>query len=444
MDAMAIRARRAEVEELDMLPLLPKPPAASFELNFARAFEGLTKCASDIIKDNPLLDFDLEGAFPAPCTLARRLEEQDRWLGMRDGLTRNHWVVEKLKTSLTIYREHVPAPDQATIARLQHLGCVDILDNVCSLDGVPIPAGPSQISFFVVLRWQWLFHPLAQPWKVYVGNVSADRVFATDHLQEAAVGLSLKRFRDQLIATQAENVSFFASLWLRRFDEAERILRACTDGVVLVEGLFKFAMKRGAKEQIVVAASIMSEWERLFELADRLKFSRGVTRETVLKALEKANSWSDILSLTTDVGTYLVGCAASLRAIHRTMNSKPSADSETCTLALVREAITNSPVFQDRYRRIAMVSGQRPVLFFAGVELAKFLPVMLEQMFDNLARHRTDGGKVSLVHRVATDRRRNAMLLSMIVTSNVCQPTAQVMALPIENKPPRETQGNSC
>lgn len=116
------------------------------------------------------------------------------------------------------------------------------------------------------------------------------------------------------------------------------------------------------------------------------------------------------------------------------MNFVKIPEADTCMLARVREALDNSLVFQDKYRRVEMIDGERPVRFFAGVELAKFIPVMLEQMNDSLMQHRVDGGKVALVHKVTTQRRRKQMLLSIVALSNICEKTARHLTRTLEAK----------
>lgn len=447
MAGMGNRVEEVEAARMTTLPLLTPAIEPSLEECLARAFPGLAKTASGIMGHNPLTEFD-EGAFFAPSTLAILLEQDDRLPGIRDELTPEHAVVLRLMARLEVHSNEVPEPDSAMAERLASFGKVEFQGKICLLDGVPIPAGEAQLPFFVVMRWRPLFHPNADIRRVYCGDEAYDRLVATDILQEPVLNVTTRQYRNQLGTLQRRAPDLFVAIWFRRFRQAEEILMAYSDAKELVTKFFAAPMTCGESDQLLLAASIMSEWERIFEIADAMKLDGRnedrITRESVQKALDAAQRWDDILALEGEIGLFLRGCALHVRANHRSMNFVNDPEADTCMLARVREALDNSLVFQDRYRRVEMIDRERPVRFFAGVELAKFIPVMLEQMHDSLMQHRVDGGKVALVHKVTTQRRRKQMLLSIVALSNICGKTARHITRTLEVKQGNENAANAA
>ena len=437
MAGVGYRVEEVEAGRMTTLPLLRPAMDPSLEECLASAVPGVAKAASGTLARKPLTEFN-EGAFLAPSTLAILIDQEERLPGMRDELTPEHAVVLHLMARLEVHLDELPEPDSAMVERLASFGKVEFQGKICLLDGVPIPAGEAQLSYFIVMRWRPLFHPSANIRRVYCGDEAYDRLVATDILQEPVLNVTTRKYLNQLGTLQRLAPDLFVAIWFRRFRQAEVILRAHSAPKELVAKFFAAPMTCGENDQLLLAASIMSEWERIFEIADVMKLKGRnedrVTRESVRKALDAARSWGDILALEGEIGLFLRGCALHVRANHRSMNFVKIPEADTCMLARVREALDNSLVFQDKYRRVEMIDGERPVRFFAGVELAKFIPVMLEQMNDSLMQHRVDGGKVALVHKVTTQRRRKQMLLSIVALSNICEKTARHLTRTLEAK----------
>lgn len=434
MGHMGTRMDEVEAGQMNTLPLLTPAGQSSLGDCLARSFPGLARTSSAIVVQNPLTEFSDE-AFLTPSTLGMLLSQEERLPGMRDELTRAHPVARSLIEKLSDNHDDLPEPDRAMAEHLADLGEVEMAGKICFLDGVPVPLGEAQMSFFTVLRWRPLFHPLARVGRLYQTDPVYDSLFTTDALQEPILGVTTRKYRDQLVGLQHHSPDLFITVWFRRFEQAEKILRAQSSLATLVNDVFDAPMDGRKSEQLLIAFAIMSEWERLFEIADAMKFGvrneDRVTRESVQKALSEAGCWNDILALPGKVGNYLRGCPLHMRANHQSMNIERSELADSCMLERVREAVGNSLVFQGKYRRVDLIDGELPVQFFAGVELAKFIPVMLEQMHGNLMLHRADGGNVPIVRRVTAQRRHRQMLLSIVVISNFCEKTARQMAKPL-------------
>lgn len=400
----------------------------------ARAIPALAAVAKDVVEERPLLDFDDEN-FLKPTTLSLLLEEDPRLLGMRDELLPTHPIVRELRASLTEEIDDVPPPDMEMVTAFGAHGDIAFEGKICLLDGMPIPLGKKQTSFFVATRWRPLFHPLARKQRIYIGDSRYDRLFATDALQQPILGITTRKYRDVLVDLQHAAPDLFVALWFRRFPDLKNIMLARAKLTAQIR-FFDAPMRGGPLKKLLIAFAVMSELERLFEIAKTMKFGdrneERVTRETVLKALEEARSWDDILKLPGKLGDYLRGCPLHTRANHRSMNLKQDPLSNTCMLARVREAISNSLVFQNRYRRVEKINGELPVLFFMGLELAKFFPTMLEHLHFDLILHRKDGGKEGLTGRQEAERRLMQMRLSILVMSNICEKTAHAMAAPLQ------------
>lgn len=73
-------------------------------------------------------------------------------------------------------------------------------------------------------------------------------------------------------------------------------------------------MTLGQCDQLLLAASIMSEWERIFEIADAMKLDNRLTREAVQAALDSTDSWEDILARDDEISRFLTGCVFHVRA----------------------------------------------------------------------------------------------------------------------------------
>lgn len=400
---------------------------------------GLGKAAQTIIEQEPLLDF-VETSFLTSSALPAALAHEERLKGMRDELDANHGLVLSLLARLQVHHEDLPEPDLAIVEQLKEFGSVELDGKICLLDGVPIPAGELQLTFFIVMRWRPLFHPAAKADKVYLGDAAYDRIRATDTLQEPILGVTTKKYREQLAKIQQSEPDLFVALWFRRIDIAEAILVSIPNTSDMAVALFDVELKVSRTHHIILAAVIMSEWERLFEIADGMKLDKRVTREAVQKVLDAAQSWDDILRNDNEISRFLIGCVMHMRANHRSMNFQQLPGADTCMLVRVREALENSPAFQGKYRCVEHIGSQRPLRFFNGVELAKLFPVMFEQMHDNLSRWREDGGKIPIAKRVLADRKRKQIILAIIVTSNICDKTAQHMAKTLEPQKGKKTK----
>ena len=105
----------------------------------------------------------------------------ERWPGMRDEIANGHPVAVALSKATEDERYPVPCDD--TVRALSAVAGCRVRGQVCSIDGVTVPAGRSQLVFLVHARWRALFHPMARVHEIYAGNPVYDRVMTTDHIQ---------------------------------------------------------------------------------------------------------------------------------------------------------------------------------------------------------------------------------------------------------------------
>ena len=208
MAGVGKRVEEVEAGRMTDLPLLTPAIEPSLEECLVRAIPSLAKVALGIQEHDQLTEFN-EDAFLAPSMLSMLLEHEDRLPGIRDELTAEHPVVLRMMAKLQAHSEELPEPESAMAERLGSLGTVEFQGKICLLNGVPIPAGEAQLSFFVVIRWRPLFHPSANIRRVYCGEGAYDRLVATDILQEPVLNVTTRKYRDQLGVLQRSAPDLF-------------------------------------------------------------------------------------------------------------------------------------------------------------------------------------------------------------------------------------------
>ena len=164
-------------------PLLPGLPGwdekQSRFFEFATlALPGLEEGAARIARAFPVRETSTCAMAISPAPSGAGLE---RWPGMRDEIATGHPVAVALSKAAGDERYPVACDD--TLRALSSVAGFWAQGQVCSIDGVTVPAGRSQLVFLVHARWRALFHPMARVHEIYAGNPVYDRVMTTDHIQ---------------------------------------------------------------------------------------------------------------------------------------------------------------------------------------------------------------------------------------------------------------------
>lgn len=396
---------------------------------FAHAFPGIMIYAHPIAKAMAPGGkiFDPDAGFVTDATMNHLRAAKRRWPGIRDPLHEGHPVVVALQASLAERPGDIPEPDPEIAASLEALGCTRI-GKVVHCSGVPIPAGPDQVTYFVVLRYRPLFSPLADPAQVYRGDLAYDADHTTDEMQESVMLMSTRFHRDNLIHLAASAPKLYMAIWMRDLQAAEALVRPLRAS--LLPQSYARSRITDLRRRLLIACDIMAEYERGFEILRELKFIGGVTRRSVRLALPPGATMASVYAVDDNTHCHIAAGAAHMRSVHPTMNRKAPERGTDAVFEQVRSAFGNSRVHQNHYRSILTVAGDLPVRCFLGVEPARLMPVMLIQMQANLIAHEGKFWEAGARRQKVDEKGAMSgrlMRLAIVITSNICLPTARAM-----------------
>lgn len=359
--------------------------------------------------------------------LARALAARTRWPGVRDPLDKQHDVALALLTALERTPGAIPDPDPMIVSALLKLGCT-VEGRIVSCRGVPIPAGAAQVAYFIVLRWRPLFSPLADPARIYRGNKGYDSRHVTDEVQASILLVSTDFYRQSLVSLQENHPNLFVAVWMREVEEVERIA-AQAQVETLPPSYSRTRLNR--RRCLLIAFDLMSEHERAFEILTALSFYGGVTREGMSRksALLCCTTMTAVRAVNENTRRHFAAGAAHLRTVHPTMNEKRAARGVHPVFEAVKSSFEQSAIYIKPHHPVTMILGELPTRYFLGVEPARLIPVMLIHMRETMARLES---LFWLSPRKAQDTvggclETRSMSLSIIITSNICVPTARAM-----------------
>lgn len=420
-------------EEGEQMPAIMAQP-------LARAFPGMMVFGHRALARLPegeriaVLEDDADGGLLSGTALNQATLAM-RWPGVRDPLTATHPVTEVLAARLAGLGETVPDPDQAVVDRLAAIDGFDRAGRIVTIHGVPVPAGAPQTALFVVLRWRPLFSPVADPTRIYAGDTTYDAAHVTDEMQSAILLVSTAVYRDQLIKLQFSAPELFAAIWMRRFDDAERLTNTLDD-TRLPQPYPRSRL--GRRECLMLSASLMSEHERGFDILEALKFEGGVTKASIKQALKACSSMTGVYATNDATYRHLAGSVAHVRVLHPTMNAQAARNRGDVIFEAARSGIGQATLHATQAQRVTPVAGDKPARFFLGVEPVKLLPVHLIQMQDNMVRHegefwlrdRGAGATITGEHLGG-----KVMKLAIIATAPICPHTAAAMLGNVDDDP---------
>lgn len=286
--------------------------------NLMRAARGLAGPARQIADETPESLFADED-FASPEALAKVVNDESRWIGERDEVDRNHPVAIHLGHYLQ--RSKIPDPEPSIVERLRPIPGYHQEGATSFIDDVAVPTGLAQTSHLVVPRWRSLFSPTACIERIYQGDTAYDRLNTTDRLQEDCFFFSARMYRDYLYALQCSAPHLFVSLWLRRFraagEEAVLHQERISD---LLPNAFVDRLACSSDVALLLPAAMMSEFERILEIEERMMLGKGITRDAIENARSEIATIEDILDRQDDIGRFLAGQLLSIRFNHPTMN----------------------------------------------------------------------------------------------------------------------------
>lgn len=456
--------RRLAVEEEQVVTAYPGPIYAE-RLDKANAgaqvlaFPGIW-VVGDRLKhqSGEWFDGDPDAGLVSATVLNRAAKAALRMAGVRDILVAGHPVVTGLLDKLSIDGMHVPAPDDDIVAKLEKLKGFAIDGKIVTIDGVPVPAGKAQADWFVVQRYRQLYAPGALPHLAYrrdpeniaeadhaalgipedasaslIHLLAYDAANVTDEMQEALLSYSAAIHRDNLVALQRDHTALYVAIWRRDMAAAKRLLR-----VERRRGPLPPVHPRSIRKftkHLLNGTALMNEFERLFEIIDTVKVAGGVTRQSIDKALKSSASQSALHAASDATSGFLAGSVAHIRSLHPTMNTRPvKPTTADPILEGARTAFVNARGYWEKTARIEWIDRKMPGQWFLGIEPAMLASVALIQMIWNMAQCESGfwlRGKRDNVPDTDDEGRALVAELAVVITGNICLPTARSM-LPLD------------
>lgn len=407
-------------------------------------------------RSNEWFDGDPDAELVSATVMRRAAKAALHMPGVRDILVVGHPVVTGLLEKLAADRAHIPAPDLDIVAGLEKLKGFAFDGTVVTIDGVPLPAGAPQTDYFVVQRYRQLYGPQALPHLVYRRDPDAiakadyaalgiadgakpdlihllayDAANVTDDMQEALLTYSTAIHRDNLVALQRDRPALYVAIWRRDMATAKRLMRV-RRAPPLPPSNPKSVRTRG--KRLLDGASLMNEFERLFEIIDTLKVAGGATRQSLQEVLKSSSSMTAVRAVENTTRRFLAGSVAHIRSLHPTMNAKAvKPKTADPILEQTRNAFFNARGYWEKTRRVEWIEDAMPAQWFLGIEPAMLAPVALIQMIWNMAR-RENGfwlrGKRGDAADVSDERRALVVELAVVITGEICPATARSMLPP--------------
>lgn len=384
--------------------------------------------AAELEAEYPLREW-ADGTVPANHRMP--LEGGCRWPGERDVVVAGHPVARKMASMAAGPR--YPQPNMAIVRDLEMMEDFKQEGAVCFINGVVIPASHDQLRYLVIARWRALFHPEADPDRLYRGCCDYDRIMTTDGLQSAIWGFSTWRYIEYLDGILAKDPDVFVALWLRDYRkiavdnfEACRTPWSGAEKTSLEYDGIMTALASKDWQVFLLPWAIMSEVERILDIAPEMAVKHGVSIQAVGERLKSYRSLDELLQDDHPVGRFIRGLLLSTRFIHWSMNRKDQARSGLSILGKLRAAFKSMAALQKKYRRVDKIEGHgQPALFMNGLELARFVPTSLQQIATGLEAVIDLDGWSTTVCPNALTRAQMIIRLAIVCLSNICPPTAQ-------------------
>ena len=435
------------------------PPQAMMDL--LRAFPGLGDVGLRIADAHPEgwgEDMDL-GPLLASASNTALIAGGDRWVGMRTAWTADDPAVRAFTAELFGMLSVIPEPDQDILDRFACHPRFEREGNIIAIDGVPVPAGREQVRVFVNLRWRWLINPLASLHLVGLRNVGLvgardhtelmveeghhphlrhllgyDAIHTTDETQQKFLAYSLPVHRTNLFALQQHDLELFMAVWLRDFPKIKSLVKGKRLDY-LVKADVRTRRMQKASIRLICGTAIMSEFERLFEIAEVFQMDGGVTRQSIERAICKASSMEDIHVGTTPVHDFLSGSVAHVRSMHPTMNRYVGSISNDPSVNKANASFRETSTYWKSPQRLKKPSGEVPAMYFLGIEPQFLMAAAITMMIRNLRKLEKNFNYRTVEGNEFDERSEGPIFrLAVVIMANSCVPTAMGMTKQITSK----------
>lgn len=418
------------------------------------AFSGLYDAASRIesaLSEGWGEDLDL-GPLLASASDNALIASGDRWIGMRTAWTTEDPAVLSFKAQLSEMISIIPEPDPEMVDRLACHPSFEREGNILAIDGVPVPAGEEQVRIFVNLRWRWLINPLASLHLIGLRNAGLvdardhaelmveqghqphlrhllgyDAVHTTDEAQQKFLAYSMAAHRSNLIALQQHDLELFMAVWLRDFAKIKSLVSGKKLSFLLEADKRTRRMQKASK-RLIYGTAIMSEFERLFEIADYFSMDGGVTREAIERVLRGVSSMEEIHAGTTSAHKFLSGSVAHARSLHPTMNGYVRNTPSDPALKKAYIEFEETSSYWKSVQRFKKPSGEVPALYFLGIEPQFLTAAAIMMMIRNVRKLEKNFNYRDSDGRDFDERSEGPIFrLAVIIMANSCVPTAMGM-----------------
>ncbi len=313
--------------------------------NLVTAFPGLKDAARRI--ENALPegwgeDLNLEDLLASVSNKAM-VAGGDRRVGMRTVWEAEDPAVIAFTAELFGIVSVMPEPDQHVIDQLSRQSGFEREGKIVAINGVPVPAGKEQVTVFANLRWRCLHSPLASLHLVGLRDVGLvdpidhaelkiepghqphrrhllgyDAQHTTDETQQQLLAYSSAAHRKNLIALQTHDMELFMAVWLRDFRQIKSLVRSKDLGY-LVAADKRTRRMQSASTRLIYGTGIMSEFERLFEIAEYFRMDGGVTREAIDRVIRSVSSTDAVHVGSTPSHEFVAGSVAHARSLYPCM-----------------------------------------------------------------------------------------------------------------------------
>ena len=373
----------------------------------------------------------------------------DRWVGMRTVWTADDPAVRAFTAELFGMLSVIPEPERAMIDRFANHPGFEREGKIIAVDGVPVPAGVEQVRVFVNLRWRWLINPLASLHLVGLRNAGLvdardhaelmveqghqphlrhflgyDAVHTTDETQQKFLAYSMASHRANLIALQQHDLELFVEVWLRDFSKIKSLVSGKKLSFLLEADKRTRRMQK-ASRRLIYGTAIMSEFERLFEIADYFRMDGGVTREAIERAICSVSSMEEIHAGTTPAYKFLSGSVAHARSLHPTMNGYVHMTPNDPDLKKTDIAFKETSSYWKSVQRLKKPSGEVPALYFLGIEPQFLTAAAIIMMIRNLRKLENNFNYRDSEGGDFDERSEGPVFrLAVVIMANSCVPTA--------------------
>ncbi len=214
------------------------------------------------------------------------------------------------------------------------------------------------------------------------------------------------------------------AVWLRDFAKIKSFASG-KNLSFLLEADKRTKRMQKASRRLIYGTAIMSEFERLFEIANYFTMDGGVTREAIERILRTVSSMEEINAGTTPAHKFLTGSVAHARSLHPTMNRYVSNPPRDPALKKAYIAFDETSSYRKSVQRLKKPSGEVPALYFLGIEPQFLTAAAIMMVIRNLRKLENNFNYRDSNSGDFAERGEGPIFrLAVIIMANSCLPTA--------------------